>query len=190
MANVPDDPVIEFHVRHVPGGAVSATIADDLTVGDKMRLDGPFGTSWLRGGHRGPIFALAGGSGLAPVKSIVEHALSLGAAQDITAYFGIRDECDLYLEDHFSRLAAFHPNFSFIPVLSEPSGPTSRRTGYLHTALDADVRDFDGCKAYIAGPPPMVEAATTLLTARGMLREDVHADAFYTEAEKAENEGS
>lgn len=190
MANVPDDPSIEFHIRHVPGGATSAYVADGLTVGEEVRLQGPFGTSWLREAHRGPIYALAGGSGLAPVKSIVEHALAHGANQDIHLYFGVRDERDLYLQDHFAGLAAAHPNLRFIPVLSEPTAATRRRTGFVHAALDADIADFDGCKAYLAGPPPMVEAATTLLIARGMRREDVHADAFYTEAEKAENEGS
>ena len=122
------------------------------------------------------------------MKSIVEHALANGAAQDIFLYFGVRDENALYLEDHFAALAANHPNLHFVPVLSEPAGPTKRRTGFLHSALDADVADFDGRKAYIAGPPPMVEAATSLLVERGMRREDVHADAVYTEAETAENE--
>ena len=190
MANLPDDPLIEFHIRHVPGGAVSAYVAETLAPGEAVRLQGPFGTSWLHEAHRGPIYALAGGSGLAPVKSIVEHALAGGAAQDIFLYFGVRDERDLYLEDHFSKLAAAHPNLHFVPVLSEPEAPTARRTGFLHEALDADVADFDGCKAYIAGPPVMVEAATRLLTERGMRRGDVHADAFYTEAEKAGQEGS
>ncbi len=189
MANVPEDPLIEFHIRHVAGGAVSAYAAETLAVGEDVRLQGPFGASWLRAEHRGPIYALAGGSGLAPVKSIVEHALDAGAAQDIFLYFGVRDEPDLYLEGHFSDLAAAHPNLHFVPVLSDPEGPTGRRTGFLHSALDADVADFDGCKAYIAGPPPMVEAATGLLTGRGMRREDIHADAFYTEAEKAGDEG-
>ena len=190
MANVPDDPTVEFHIRHVPGGAVGAYVAETLAPGEHVHLRGPFGASWLRGAHRGPIYALAGGSGLAPVKSIVEHALAGGRAQDIFLYFGVRDERDLYLEDYFRGLAAAHPNLHFIPVLSEPGAPTARRTGFLHEALDADIVDFDGCKAYIAGPPAMVEAATRLLGTRGMRREDVHADAFYTEAEKAGNEGS
>ena len=193
MANTPEEPLIEFHIRHVPGGATSSYVTETLALGEEVRLQGPFGTSWLREDHRGPIYALAGGSGLAPVKSIVEHALAAGttggANQDIHLYFGVRDERDLYLEDHFAGLAAAHPNLRFIPVLSEPGGATDRRTGFLHTALDADVADFDGCKAYLAGPPPMVEAAIALLIERGMRRRDVHADAFYTEAEKADNEG-
>ncbi len=185
MANTPDDALIEFHVRHVVGGASSAYVAEHLSVGEDVAVEGPYGTSWLREAHRGTIYALAGGSGLAHIKSMVERALGLGMAQDIRLYFGVRDERDLYLEAHFAELSARHTNLAFIPVLFEPSGTTERRSGFLHDALAADLGDLDGCKAYLAGPPPMVEAATRLLGERGMRREDIHADAFYTEAEKA-----
>ncbi len=185
MANTPDQEGIEFHVRHVAGGASSVHVAERLAVGEAVAVEGPFGTSWLREAHRGTIIALAGGSGLAPIKSMVERALDLGMAQHIRLYFGVRDERDLYLEDHFRALTARHTNLAFIPVLSEPSGTTERRTGFVHHAVAADLGDLDGCKAYLAGPPPMVEAATALLLERGMRRDDVHADAFYTEADKA-----
>ena len=185
MANTPDEELIELHVRHVADGAASAYVAESLAVGETVALEGPFGTSWLREAHRGAIYALAGGSGLAPIKSMVEPALDLGMAQDIRIYFGVRDERDLYLEEHFAALCARHTNLAFIPVLSQPSGTTERRTGFVHHALAADIGDVDGCKAYLAGPPPMVEAATALLLERGMRRDDIHADAFYTEADKA-----
>lgn len=186
MANTPDDAVLEFHIRHLPGGTSSAYVADRLELGEDVRVEGPYGTSWLREAHRGAIVALAGGSGLAPIKSLVERALALGMAQDIGLYFGVREERDLYLEDHFLALAATHPNLSFVPVLSETAaGRTARRTGFVHQAVAADHDELDGCKAYLAGPPPMVEAATVMLLERGMRREDIHADAFYTEAEKA-----
>lgn len=185
MANHPDDPILEFHVRHIPGGCASAYCARKLRLGDPVAVEGPFGTSHLRERHTGPILAIAGGSGLAPIKSIVETALSLGMRQPIHLYFGARDERDVYLEDHFRDLAARHANLSFVPVLSEPSGPTPRRTGFVTEAVMADIPEFDGWKAYLAGPPPMVEAAVELLGRRGIRREDIHADAFYTEAEKA-----
>lgn len=186
MANTPDDAVLEFHIRHVPGGATSAHVAHDLAVDDEIRVEGPYGTSWLREAHRGPILALAGGSGLAPIKSMVERALALGMEQDIHLYFGVREERDLYLEDHFDALAASHTNLKVTPVLSAtPAAGTRRRTGFLHDAVAADFDDLDGAKAYLAGPPPMVEAATRMMRERGMRREDIHADAFYTEAEKA-----
>jgi len=184
MANRPDEPTLEFHVRDTVGGAASRYIARSLKVGEKVMIEGPFGSSFLREKHTGPILAIAGGSGLAPIKSIVETALARGARQPIHLYVGVRDERDLYLEEHFTALAARQPNLVFVPVLSEPTASTRRRTGFVHEAALADLRDLDGTKAYIAGPPVMVEAATAQLLARGLPRQDIHADAFYTEAEK------
>ena len=185
MANRPDQAGLEFHIRQLGGGTASVYAATQLKLGDPVSVEGPLGTSYLRALHTGPILAIAGGSGLAPIKSIVATALAQGMAQPIRLYFGVRDERDLYGEREMAALAAVHPNFRFTPVLSTPSGPTARRTGFVHHAVAADLDDIDGMKAYLAGPPPMVEAAAALLAARGLRREDIHADAFYTEAEKA-----
>ncbi len=185
MANRPDEEVLEFHIRLVPGGSVSPYVANELKVGDEVALKGPFGAAYYRDTHAGPIIASAGGSGLAPIKSIIETALRGGARQDIFLYFGVRDEQDIYLEDHFTRLVDDYPNLNFIPVLSEPSGETDRRTGFLADAMAADFSDLDGFKAYLAGPPIMVETSVEKLKALGLRDQDCHADAFYTEAEKA-----
>ncbi len=184
MANVPGDPVLEFHVRRSVGGIVSAYVAEQLTLGDSVRVEGPFGTSYLRESHRGPIIAVAGGSGLAPIKSIVERALAQKLPQHIYLYLGVRPERDLYLHDHFAALAQKHETLHFTPVLSEASNG-GYRTGLVHAAVARDFDEFDGCKAYLAGPPVMVEAATKLFEQRGMRRIDIHADAFYTAAEMA-----
>ena len=149
-----------------------------------MRVEGPFGASYLREAHRGPIIAVAGGSGMAPIKSVVERALQKALPQHIYFYFGVRSERDLYLHDHFARLAETHKNLHFIPVLSEGDSE-ERRQGLVHEAVAQDFDEFDGCKAYLAGPPVMVEAATKLFEQRGMRRIDIHADAFYTAAEMA-----
>ena len=184
MANVPGDPALEFHVRQTSGGATSMHVATKLKVGDPVRVEGPFGPSYLREGHRGPIIAVAGGSGMAPIKAIVERALQKELPNHIYFYFGVRTERDLYLHDHFAALAKKHDNLHFIPVLSEGDG-TNVRHGLVHEAVAADFDEFDGCKAYLAGPPVMVEAATKLFEQRGMRRVDIHADAFYTAAEMA-----
>jgi CDP-4-dehydro-6-deoxyglucose reductase/ferredoxin-NAD(P)+ reductase (naphthalene dioxygenase ferredoxin-specific) len=176
--------VLEFHVR-LTGGATSSHVATKLKVGDHVRVEGPFGPSYLRETHRGPIIAVAGGSGLAPIRSIVERALQQEMPQHIYLYFGVRSERDLYLHDHFARLAEHHPTLHFNPVLSE-SDNAAFRLGLVHEAVAADFDEFDGCKAYLAGPPVMVEAATALFERRGMRRADIHADAFYTAAELAD----
>lgn len=190
MANRSDDAVLEFHVRRIADGAASRYAAERLQRGERVRVEGPYGSAWLREQHRGPILAIAGGSGLAPIKSIVETALARGMPQPVHLYFGVRAERDLYLEEHFSKLAAEHPNLEFLPVLSAPQGPTARRTGFVSDAVAGDFPDFDGFKAYVCGPPVMVEAVQTLLRARGMRREDIHADAFYTAAERPVGEGA
>jgi len=184
MANVPGDPMLEFHVRRSVGGTVSAYVAETLKPGDSVRVEGPFGPSYLRESHCGPIVAVAGGSGLAPIKSIVERALAQKLPQHIYLYFGVRTERDLYLHDHFAALARTHANLHFTPVLSEAANG-GYRTGLVHEAVAQDFDEFDGCKAYLAGPPVMVEAATKLFEQRGMRRIDIHADAFYTAAEMA-----
>jgi len=188
MANRPGQPQLEFHIRHLPSGKASSYVATSLKVGDSVAVEGPFGASYLRELHTGPILALAGGSGLAPILSVVETALAKGMLQPIHLYFGVRDERDAYCEPHLQALAARHANFSAQIVLSDPAGQTPRPTGFVHQLVQRQHADFDGCKAYLAGPPPMVEAATELFVAAGMLARDIHADAFYTEAEKAELE--
>lgn len=193
MANRPDQPVLEFHIRRMAGTNpalnASAYAFDRLAPGDRVAVEGPFGTAYLRELHTGPILAVAGGSGLAPIAAIVETALARGMAQPIHLYFGARAERDIYLEDHFRALAARHANFRFVPALSEPQGPeqgaTARWTGLVGDAVAADFADLDGCKVYAAGPPVMVEAVTAAVIRLGARREDVHADAFYTEADKA-----
>jgi CDP-4-dehydro-6-deoxyglucose reductase/ferredoxin-NAD(P)+ reductase (naphthalene dioxygenase ferredoxin-specific) len=185
MANRPDEKILEFHIRLLPGGAVTPYVSTQLKVGDAVKVSGPYGTSYLREKHAGPIVALAGGSGMAPIKSIVETALAQGMKQPIALYFGARAERDLYLEAHFKALGTRHGNLTFIPVLSQPDGPTQRRTGFLADAVRSDFPTLDGVKAYLAGPPVMVETATAALTELGVRRQDCHADAFYTEAEKA-----
>lgn len=185
MANRPDQAELEFHIRLLPGGAVTPFVAKRLKVGDRVKVFGPHGASYLRERHSGPIVALAGGSGLAPIKSIVETALAHGAKQPIHLYFGVRDERDLYLEDHFNKLAKKHANLTFVPVLSEPAGPTERRIGFLCDVVGEDFTNLDGAKAYLAGPPVMVETSVAVLQTLGVRKQDCHADAFYTEAEKA-----
>ena len=185
MANRPSETILEFHIRLLPGGAVTPFVSNTLKIGDRVKVIGPYGTSYLREKHSGPIVALAGGSGLAPIKSIVDQALAIGLKQPIHLYVGVRDERDLYLEDYFSGLAAGHPGLSFTPVLSEPSGSTQRRTGFLADIIRQDFSTLDGAKAYLAGPPIMVETAVTALEALGIRKQDCHADAFYTEADKA-----
>jgi ferredoxin-NAD(P)+ reductase (naphthalene dioxygenase ferredoxin-specific) len=100
--------------------------------------------------------------------------------QPIHIYFGARSGRDLYLVDHFEGLAQRHPNLSFTPVLSDAPFGVRWRSGFVTDAVAEDLQDFDGWKAYVAGPPAMVEAAIQIGTARGLRPEDLHADVFFT----------
>jgi CDP-4-dehydro-6-deoxyglucose reductase/ferredoxin-NAD(P)+ reductase (naphthalene dioxygenase ferredoxin-specific) len=187
MANCPHDGLLEFFVRQVPRGQASGYVFTNLHVGATVTVSGPLGNAYLRENHRGPILAVAGGSGMAPIKSIVETALAADPARRIHLYLGVRDERDVFCEARLGELARRHPNLSVNVVLSQPSGPSSRRRALVSEAVAADIPSFDGFKAYLAGPPAMVEALQRELANQGVLVRDVHADAFYSQAEDAFN---
>lgn len=180
MANQPGEAELEFHIRHVPGGVTSGHIHRNLKLGDAVRIEGPFGSSWLRHGHTGPILAIAGGSGLAPIQSIVETALSMGMAQPIHLYFGVRTTRDLYQLRRFHELTDRYDNLHFIPVLSAETGTTPFRTGYVGDAVADDIKDLDGWKTYTAGPPMMIDTVMEATMTAGLRQEDLHADVFFT----------
>ena len=183
MASGPGDRALEFHIRRVPGGAATQHIHARLKLGDPVLLEGPFGSSYLREQHTGPMLCVAGGSGLAPIKGIVEAAIARGMKQSIHVYFGARSVRDLYLIEHFEGLAQQHPNLSFTPVLSDAPFGGRWRSGFVSDAVAKDLQDLDGWKAYVAGPLPMVEAVLQIGTARELRLEDLHADVFFTPEE-------
>lgn len=185
MANEPGGPVLEFHIRRVPAGAATQHIHALLKPGDTVLVEGPFGSSYLREQHAGAILCVAGGSGLAPIKAVVEAAIARGMKQPIHVYFGARGERDLYLVDHFKALAQQHPGLTFTPVLSDAPSGARWRTGSVTDVVANDLQDFDGWKAYVAGPPAMVEAAMRICTRRGLRSEDMHADVFVTPRESS-----
>lgn len=183
MARTPDAQVLEFHIRRVPGGAATQHIHTMIKLGDPVLVEGPFGSSYVREQHAGPILCVAGGSGLAPIRSIVETAIAHGMQQPIHVYFGARRSRDLYLVDHFKGLVQTHCNLYFTPVLSEAPFATDCRSGLVTDAVAKDLDDLDGWKAYVAGPPLMVEAAMQIGMERGLRQADLHADVFFTPQE-------
>ena len=180
MASTPQEAELAFHIRHMPGGRTSAHVATQLKVGDKVKVSGPLGVAYLRENHAGPALLVAGGSGLAPIQSILRTMLERGHGAPVTLYFGVRSERDLYHEALLKSLVARHPNFSYHVVLSEQKGAAGRRHGLVHQALELPAAT-DALMAYLAGPPVMVEAATALLATRGLMPRQIHADAFYNQ---------
>lgn len=182
MASTPSESELVFHIRHMPGGRTSAYAARQLKVGDRIKVSGPLGVAYLRDRHAGPVLLIAGGSGLAPMESILRTLLDGGRRFPTALYLGVRSERDLYHEPLLRDLAASFPNFGYHVVLSEQKGARGRRYGLVHETVDADLADVEGLMAYLAGPPVMVEAATALLAARGLAPRQIHADAFYNQS--------
>ncbi|MEO8156461.1 MAG: 2Fe-2S iron-sulfur cluster-binding protein [Betaproteobacteria bacterium] len=192
MANRPDEKLLEFHIRVMPAAnSVSGRVARGLHPGGMVRVAGPLGTSYLRAQHSGAMLCIAGGSGLAPIKSIIEAALVGGFGRPLHLYFGVRAERDVYFEAELAALQQRHPGFKAHIVLSEGVAQSRatllpRRNGLVTDAVAADFASLAGFKAYFAGPPPMVDAATTLVRERGVESRDIHADAFFPAAENPE----
>ena len=188
MANRPDEKRLEFHIRIMPAAnSISGRLAAALRPGDTIKVSGPLGTSYLRARHAGAMLCIAGGSGLAPIKSIIETALEDGFDQPVHLYFGVRAERDVYFEAELADLQRRFRRFRSHIVLSEASADTAatllpRRAGLVTEAVAADFAEMKGFKTYFAGPPPMVDAATALVRERGIASRDIHADAFFPAA--------
>jgi CDP-4-dehydro-6-deoxyglucose reductase/ferredoxin-NAD(P)+ reductase (naphthalene dioxygenase ferredoxin-specific) len=182
MANVSGKSTLEFHIRQVKEGLVSSYINEQLQLGDSVALEGPFGDSYWRETHNGPILALAGGTGLAPMLSITRSVMAADGGQPFHLYLGVQDEADVYAENELRALTENHPNFSYDIVLSEPSAETHRLTGFLDHILASHSTDLKGTHVYVAGPPLMVNAVHDQVVRLGVETTDVHCDSFTSSA--------
>ena len=179
LANCPaDDALLVLHIRHVPGGTFSGHVFEDLEERSLLRLQGPLGSFYLRTDSDRPVVLLAGGTGFAPVKAIIENALLAPLRREMHLYWGVRSERDLYMADLPRAWARAHPRLHFVPVLSEPGPDWSGRTGFVHEAVLADFPDLSGHEVYASGPPPMVTAARELFPEHGLDLERLFFDSF------------
>ncbi len=177
IASAPDEDFIEFHIRSAGQGGLSDVLTTQTRPGSSITLEGPFGHSYWRGGAR-PLLALAGGLGVAPVKSILEAHLAAAGASPCHLYWGVRDETQLYLDRHFRALGQKHPRFSYIPVLSDAAEETPLRRGFVSAALAEDFPHLGDFDIYLAGPPPMVAATLLALLDLGADKERIFSDAW------------
>lgn len=175
----------ELHVRLVEGGAGTRYIHQTLAVGEKLRLSGPYGRFFVRKSSPLPILFLAGGSGLAGILSMLEDLLESGDGRPMTLVYGQRNRSELYYHDRLSWLAAAYSQFTYVPVLSdEPDGSSwDGERGFLHEAakrLFSGV--FAGQRAYLCGPPPMVEACVKTLMQGRLFERDIFTEKFFDAA--------
>lgn len=176
IANVSGAGLIELHVRRSGSGGVSDAICNEVSIGDPVAVDGPFGAAYFREQHEGPIVAIAGGTGLASMKSIVEGALATNFNKDIHLYFGVRDASEIYLERYFIGLTREHSNFRFVTVVSDKNDQSGRRRGLVGEAVAADFQLLYGHQVYLAGPPIMVDACRRMLKLKSVPSHDIFTD--------------
>jgi ferredoxin-NAD(P)+ reductase (naphthalene dioxygenase ferredoxin-specific) len=181
MAGLTGDGFFEFHVRLVPDGRVTGYIARQLKVGDSVRVSGPLGSAYLRRKHEGPMLCVAGGTGLAPILSIVRGAVAGGMKNPIHLYFGVRSPRDVYGLPWLEVLQREHPGLVVHVVVTSGGDPAKQRCGLVTEAIEQDHGDLSGWRAYLCGSPPMVEAATVVARRKGISGEHIYADAFYTQ---------
>lgn len=179
MAGLPDDEMLEFHIRLAPEGRVTGYVARQLQVGDQVRVSGPLGTAYLRRKHEGPMLCAAGGTGLAPVLSIIRGALAEGMRNPIHLYFGVQTPADVYGVRRLAALAEAHANLHVHIVVAMGNVPPTMRRGLVTDAIASDWSSLAGWRVYLCGAPPMVEAASILMKQRGVRSDHIYADAFY-----------
>jgi NAD(P)H-flavin reductase/ferredoxin len=170
---------IELHVRLIPGGRFTTQVFTTMREGDAIEFEGPLGRFSLNKSDR-PILFVAGATGFAPIKSIVEDAFACGNQRPMQLYWGVRSAKDLYLVDLIERWQREHTNFRFTPVLSQadPADPWPGRRGLVHEAMLADHPDLHGYEVYACGSVKMVEAAVPDFIAHGLAEQFCFSDAF------------
>jgi CDP-4-dehydro-6-deoxyglucose reductase, E3 len=181
MANAPhEDGYIQIHVRHIPGGQFSDHVFNDMRDRAILRFEGPHGSFFLREDSDKPIIFMAGGTGFAPIKAVIEHAFFTHIDREMVLYWGCRSLADLYMAQLPLQWAKEHPNFSFIPVLSDakPEDNWQGRTGLVHQAILDDFDKLGGYQVYACGAPIMVESGQKAFAERGLPDDEFFADSF------------
>jgi phenol/toluene 2-monooxygenase (NADH) P5/A5 len=187
LANPPSSGAdIELNVRLVPGGAATRWIHSDLAAGAAVKLSGPYGRFFVRKSAGVPLLFLAGGSGLSSPRSMILDLLEEKCGLPITLVYGARNRAELYDHEEFERLASLHPNFTYVSALSdEPAAsPWTGARAFVHEAARAHFNnDFRGHKAYLCGPPVMIDACITTLMQGRLFERDIYTEKFFSAAD-------
>jgi len=191
MANAPhtleaDAPKVELHIRHMPGGKFTDPVFTTMKEKDILRVEGPYGSFFLREESNKPMVLLASGTGFAPIKALMEHMQHKGITRPATLYWGGRRPSDLYMNDWVAGQLAQMPHLRYVPVVSNatPEDAWTGRTGFVHQAVLQDHPDLSGFQVYACGAPIVVDSAQRDYGAAGLPAEEFFADSFTSEADK------
>ncbi|MEO6973231.1 MAG: CDP-6-deoxy-delta-3,4-glucoseen reductase [Rhodoferax sp.] len=192
MGNAPHNgPGVELHIRHMAGGKFTDHVFNAMKEKEILRIEGPYGSFFLREDSTRPMILLASGTGFAPIKAVIEHMQFKGIDRPVTLYWGGRRPDDLYLDDWVRARAAEMPNLRYVPVISnaEPADAWRGRTGFVHQAVLEDFPDLSAYQVYACGAPIVVDSARAdYIRLAGLSADEFYADAFTTEADKAQAE--
>lgn len=191
MANAPhtqaEQPRMELHVRHMPGGKFTDHVFGGMKEKEILRIEGPFGSFYLREESDKPMVLLASGTGFAPIKAIIEHMQFKNIQRPATLYWGGRRPADLYQSAWIEARLAEMPNLRYVPVVSDalPEDAWTGRTGFVHKAVLEDFPDLSGHQVYACGAPIVVESARAeYISLAGLPAEEFYADSFTSAADK------
>lgn len=170
---------IELLIRLVPGGIVTGYVHSALKEGDQVRLSGPYGDFYLRGNCE-ELVMIAGGSGLAPIRSLVYEVIEKGLPHKMRFFFGANTLKDLYYMEEFGQIQKDYPQFTFIPCLAFPAPDDNWTgdTGFVTVALDNQVDTGEGKEAYLCGSPGMLDACIKVLKSKGFTDQTIFYDKF------------
>lgn len=179
LANAPhDDEFLELHIRLVENGLFTPKVFNSMQNKDLLRIEGPHGSFFFHEDSNKDILLMAGGTGFAPIKGIIEHLISEQVTRPIYLYWGVRTEADLYMSELAEKWAAEQTNIQFVPVLSDADDSWSGRTGYVHEAVLADFDDLSAFDIYTCGPPAMIKSAEQSFLEKGMNKKQFFYDSF------------
>lgn len=188
MANAPHNgPGVELHIRHMPGGKFTDHVFTAMKEKEILRVEGPFGSFYLREDSDKPIILLASGTGFAPIKALIEYLQFKGSSRPATLYWGGRRPADLYMDAWVKARMAEMPQLTYVPVISNalPEDNWTGRTGFVHKAVMEDHPDLSGFQVYACGAPIVVDSARAEYSAACKLPpEEFYADSFTSEADK------
>jgi CDP-4-dehydro-6-deoxyglucose reductase len=192
MASAPhiasESKTLELHIRHMPGGKFTDHVFGEMKEKEIQRIEGPFGSFYVREDSEKPMILLASGTGFAPIKAIIQYMQHSGSTRAATLYWGGRRPADLYMNDWVLAQVAAMPNLRYVPVVSNalPEDAWAGRTGFVHQAVMAEFKDLSAYQVYACGAPVVVDSAQTDFVKSCRLPEDeFYADSFITEADKA-----
>jgi Na+-transporting NADH:ubiquinone oxidoreductase subunit F len=173
-------PRITLLVRLVPGGLCSTYIHEVLAVNDPVTLTGPYGEFFLQQDSTRNIICVAGGCGMAPIRSILQHQVEKGMPRPFLFFFGARTQKDLFYTEYLRGLEKKFPNFQYIPALSDTdeTGTWEGETGLITEVVARHLTDGGNFEAYMCGPPPMIDAATVVLKQKGIDETRIYFDKF------------